>query len=100
MYAKCALLIYSLFLSVTEEGPSFDYTVIAISPLRISNASRTAQIALFIWIDDVALEDFEYFNVTLAVTGRVGTNIPQFDGTARNEFLGSLQVLIEDGTGE
>ena len=81
------------------EGASFDYRVIATPPLTISSAIRTAQVALIIE-SDVTLEDIEYFNVTLAVTGRAGTNLPQFDGTARNEFLGSLQVLIEDRTGE
>ena len=94
-----ALLIHSLFISFTAEGASNDYRVIASPPPQITSVTPTAEIALIIESDNVALEGREYFNVTLDITNRLGTGIPQFDGTARNEFfLNNLQVFIVDVT--
>ena len=94
-----ALLIHSLFLSFTAIGASNDYRVIASPPPQITNANPTTTIALIIESDNVALEGVEYFNVTLNITNTFGTGIPQFDGTARNEFFcDNLMVCIEDET--
>ena len=99
MYAKCAPLIHSLFLFFTVVGASNDYRVIENPPFQITSAGN-ADVSLIIESDNVALEDDETFNVTLEIISRFGTGIPQFDGTARNEFLCPLQVFIEDRTGE